>query len=69
MENADTFFILDRHQNRVVVFSRDGRFLYSFLELGQNSGQLYFPRQLRFDPWGQLCVVDEGNGRVEIFSR
>jgi sugar lactone lactonase YvrE len=65
----DSFYILDRHQNRVVVFSRDGKFQYNFLEVGQGPGQLYFPRQLRFDPWGRLCVVDEGNGRVEVFSR
>jgi 6-phosphogluconolactonase (cycloisomerase 2 family) len=66
---ADSFYILDRHQNNIVVFSRDGQFQYSFLEFGQGPNQLYFPRQLRFDPWGRLCVVDEGNGRVEIFSR
>ena len=65
----DALYILDRHQNRVLVFQRDGQFQYSFLELGQGPGQLYFPRQIRFDPWGQLCVVDEGNGRVEVFSR
>lgn len=64
-----SFYILDRHQNSVIVFSRNGKFQYSFLEFGQGPGQLYFPRQIRFDPWGRLCVVDEGNGRVEIFSR
>lgn len=64
-----SIYILDRHQNRVVVFGRDGRFQYDFLGLGQAQEKLYFPRQLRFDPWGRLCVVDEGNGRVEVFSR
>jgi streptogramin lyase len=62
-------YILDRHQNRVLVFQKNGQFQYEFLELGQGPGQLYFPRQLRFDPWGRLCIVDEGNGRVEVFSR
>jgi DNA-binding beta-propeller fold protein YncE len=62
-------YVLDRHQDQVVVFGRDGRFQYSFFGLGQGQEQLYFPRQLRFDPWGQLCVVDEGNGRVEVFRR
>jgi sugar lactone lactonase YvrE len=64
-----SIYVLDRHQHRVVIFSRDGLFQYDFLGLGKGKGQLYFPRQLRFDPWGQLCVVDEGNGRIEVFKR
>lgn len=67
--NDSSIYVLDRHQHRVVVYGRDGRFQYEFLGLGQGEEKLYFPRQLRFDPWGRLCIVDEGNGRIEIFSR
>lgn len=62
-------YVLDRHQNKVFTYTRSGQFRYSFLGTGKAPGKVYFPRQLRFDPWGRLCVVDEGNGRVEIFSR
>jgi hypothetical protein len=62
-------FILDRHENSVLAYSEDGRFRYRFLGSGQAAGKVYFARQLRFDPWGNLCVVDEGNGRVEIYGR
>lgn len=62
-------YVLDRHQNSVFAYSQDGSLKYRFLGRGQGPQQVYFARQLRFDPWGQLCVVDEGNGRVEIFSR
>jgi DNA-binding beta-propeller fold protein YncE len=62
-------YVLDRHANSVFVYSPDGKFRYQFLSLGQGSQQIYSARELRFDPWGNLCVVDEGNGRVEIFSR
>ena len=62
-------FVLDRHRNSVLVYSGHGQFNYSFVGPGQAEGEVYFPRQLRFDPWGNLCVVDEGNGRVEIFSQ
>jgi len=62
-------YVLDRHQNEVFAYSQDGQFKYLFLATGQGPQQVYFPRELRFDPWGRLCVVDEGNGRVEIFSR
>ena len=63
------FYVLDRHQNSILSYSGNGRFLYRFLGLGKSPGKIYFARQIRFDPWGNLCVVDEGNGRVEIFSQ
>ncbi len=62
-------YILDRHQGTVAVYDRNGGFKYHFLSAGIAQGQLYFPIEIRFDPWGRLCVVDEGNGRVEVFSR
>jgi sugar lactone lactonase YvrE len=62
-------YVLDRRQNSVLAYDEGGVFRYSFLGSGQAPGTLYFPSELRFDPWGRLCVVDEGNGRVEIFSR
>jgi hypothetical protein len=63
------YYVLDRHLNSVLVYSEDGQFGYSFLSTGQSAGKVYFARQLRFDPWGQLCIVDEGNGRVEIYAQ
>lgn len=62
-------FVLDRHQNSVFAYDEGGQFRYRFLGTGQSAGRVYFARHLRFDPWGRLCVVDEGNGRVEIYGR
>ena len=61
-------YVLDRHKNSILAYTETGQFLYSFLESGQSVEKVYFARQIRFNPWGELCVVDEGNGRVEIFS-
>lgn len=66
---SGSFYVLDRHQNKVFAYSEDGRYRYSFLGSGQAPGKVYFARQIRFDPWGRLCVVDEGNGRVEVYNR
>lgn len=63
------FFLLDRHKGAVAVFDVNGSFRYRFMEQGQARGQLYYPVEIKFDPWGRLCIVDEGNGRVQIFSR
>lgn len=62
-------YVLDRHSNSILAYDEDGRFRYRFLSTGHSTGRLYFARQIRFDPWGNLCVVDEGNGRVEVFAR
>lgn len=66
---AGLLYILDRHEGSIVVFDKSGQFKYRFLTLGHTRGQLYYPIELKFDPWGQLCVLEEGNGRVQIFSR
>ena len=66
---SEFLYILDRHQNSVLVYDQLGVFRYSFLGTGQSTSHVYFARQIRFDPWERLCVVDEGNGRVEVFSR
>ena len=62
-------YVLDRHRRRIAVYDKNGSFKYSFLEKGVARGQLYYPIQVRFDPWGRLCIVDEGNARVEIYKR
>jgi len=62
-------YILDRHSRNISVHDKQGVFKYSFLSSGIARGQVYFPSEIRFDPWGGLCVVDEGNARVEVFVR
>jgi sugar lactone lactonase YvrE len=68
LDDTGFFYVLDRHKGEIFVFDSSGKFKYSFLALGQARGQLYYPVEIKFDPWGYLCVVDEGNGRVQFFS-
>jgi hypothetical protein len=68
VDEIGLIYILDRHKGSILVFDGEGGFRYSFLEPGLARGQIYYPIDLKFDPWGRLCVVDEGNGRVQIFS-
>jgi hypothetical protein len=65
----DIILILVRHQDKILAYNENGQFQFSFLGSGQSTGRVYFARQLRIDPWGNLCVVDEGNGRVEIYNQ
>ncbi|MBU0968425.1 MAG: hypothetical protein KKA54_18835 [Proteobacteria bacterium] len=66
---AGNIYVLDRHAPAIAVFDTEGSFKYTFLAKGWGRGELYFPIEILFDPWGGLCVVEEGNGRVEVFGR
>jgi len=62
-------YILDRHAGDVRIFDQQGRFKSVFSGKGKREGQLWYPSALAFD-WAQrLCVVDEGNARIQIYSR
>jgi hypothetical protein len=69
IEKTGFMYVLDRQSRNIAVYDKNGTFKYRFLEKGIARGQLYFPSEIRFDPWGGLCLVDEGNARVEIFKR
>ncbi len=69
VDQAGTFYVLDRHRDAVVVYGRNGEFKYRFLTKGHGRENLYFPKELLFDYQGRLCVVDEGNSRVMVFKR
>ncbi len=69
VDSVGLIYIADRPVGNVKVFDSRGNFKYSFLERGENRGRIYYPFQLVFDEMGRLCVVEEGNGRVEVFQR
>jgi hypothetical protein len=69
IDEAGQLYILDRHAGSVAVFGPQGEFRYDFLGQGKRHGKLWYPAQLLFDWAGRLCVVDEGNSRVDIFNR
>lgn len=69
IDPSGNFYVLDRHLGSIVVYGGNGVEKYRFLKKGHNRDMLFYPNEIRFDPWGRICVVDEGNGRVEIFGR
>ena len=64
-----SFLVLDRGAGKVAAFSPTGSFRYEMLGRGQGQGKLWFPAEIQFDPWGNLVIVDEGNGRIELYRR
>jgi len=62
------FLVLERHGGTVAHYHADGRLLTRHLGPGQREGSLSYPVEIQVDPWGRVCVVDEGNGRVSVFQ-
>lgn len=62
------FLVLERHANSVAQYHGDGRLLNRYLGPGHKEGSLSYPAEIQVDPWGRVCIVDEGNGRVGVFK-
>jgi DNA-binding beta-propeller fold protein YncE len=54
--------------NRVQLFTADGKFLIGFGEEGPGPGQFLIPHGLAIDSRGHLFVVDAGNHRIQEFT-
>lgn len=62
------FLVLERHASRVAHYQADGRLLRRHLAAGHKEGALSYPTEIQVDPWGRVCIVDEGNGRVSVYQ-
>ena len=67
--NGD-IFISDGHvNNRVVKFSKDGKFIKAWGKKGSGPGEFNVPHTLAFDSRGRLFVGDRSNSRIQIFDQ
>ena len=70
--NGD-IFVVDGHgtdgNNRIVKYSRDGKFIKEFGGSGYGPGQLRGPHAIAMDAKGRLFVADRQNQRIVIFDQ
>lgn len=70
--NGD-IFVADGHaaprNNRIVRFSKDGKFILQFGKTGSGPGEINDPHGLGMDSQGRVFVADRGNNRVAIFDQ
>ena len=70
--NGD-IFVADGHgaggNNRIMKFSRDGRFIKQWGTTGEADGQFRDPHDLAMDSQGRLFVADRANSRIQIFDQ
>ena len=55
--------------DRLVWYSRDGKFLKEFGRHGRRPGEFMGPHGLAFDSQGRLFVADRSNNRIQIFDK
>lgn len=70
--NGD-IFVADGHRgnsnDRIVKFSKDGRFLKTWGRKGTAPGEFDLPHSLAMDSQGRLFVADLWNNRIQIFDQ
>ncbi len=67
LDNRGNFYLLDRYQKVVLVFDKSGRLKHRLFKRGYLPGELNYPWQLLLLQ-GKLLVLDEGNGRIDIWG-
>ena len=55
--------------NRVVRFSREGRFITAWGTTGSEPGNFSTPHDIAIDSRGRVFVGDRGNSRVQVFDQ
>ena len=70
--NGD-IFVTDSHRNgknnRVVRFTKDGKFVKEWGKKGSGRGELSEPHTIAMDSRGRLFVGDRENNRIQIFDQ
>jgi sugar lactone lactonase YvrE len=66
-------FVTDSHRNgknnRVVKFTRDGKFIKEWGKKGSGPGEISEPHTIAMDSRGRLFVGDRENNRIQIFDQ
>jgi sugar lactone lactonase YvrE len=68
--NGD-IFVTDGHgtNDRVVKFSKDGRFIKTWGKTGSAPGEFNQPHDICIDSHGRVYVADRSNRRIQIFDQ
>ena len=68
VDRSGNLYILDRYLKKIFVFSNNGGFRFSLSGEGFREGKLYYP-WLVLMAEDKLLILDEGNGRVDVWGR
>lgn len=64
-----SFYVSDGYRNsRVVRFSKEGRYLFSWGRKGSQPGEFDVPHSIARDAVGRVYVADRNNARIQVFD-
>ena len=66
--SQDKLYIIDRDNNRVQVFSKNGTFLFKWGSFGEGDGKFSLPYGVDVDKEGNVWVADRNNSRIQKFN-
>jgi tripartite motif-containing protein 71 len=66
--SEDKLYIVDRDNDRIQVFDKNGTFLFKWGETGDGDGEFTLPYGLDVDKAGNVWVADRGNNRIQKFD-
>ena len=55
------------NNSRIMVFTKDGKFIKTFGTLGAGDGPMHSPHAIAFDSQDHLYVTDRSNSRIVVF--
>ncbi|MBU4254564.1 MAG: 6-bladed beta-propeller, partial [Acidobacteria bacterium] len=61
-------YVADTDNNRVQKFSGEGEWICRFGSPGAADGQMALPIGLAVDGQGRVLVLENGNGRIQVFD-
>jgi DNA-binding beta-propeller fold protein YncE len=67
--SGDVFVSDGYGNNRIVRFTKAGKYVKAWGVKGKAEGQLHLPHSVQFDDNGQLHVADRENNRVQVFDQ
>ncbi len=59
----------NENNSRIMVFTKDGKFVKTFGRRGTGDGELRSPHAIAFDSQDHLYVADRSNSRVVVFDK
>jgi tripartite motif-containing protein 71 len=66
--SEDKLYAVDRDNNRVQVFDKNGTYLYEWGSEGEGEGEFLVPYGLDVDSDGNVWIADRGNHRIQKFD-
>ncbi|XP_035698687.1 tripartite motif-containing protein 2-like [Branchiostoma floridae] len=67
-ESRDVMFVTDDSAHKVFAFDLDGNQMFDFGKEGQNVGEFKSPEGVTLDTAGNIIVVSQGDGRLQMFG-